>query len=86
MKEHYYDRLGKATVKLELARIGYEREIKVVAEKLLNEDASLHGPIIDRIVALRVALEEMVDEAKYFKAKYQEECDKEVDTNADIRK
>ena len=85
MKEHYYERLGKATVKLELARIGYEREIKVVAQKLLTEDASHHGPIIDRIIALREAIDEMVDEANYYRSKYHEECEREGVENADIR-
>lgn len=77
MKDYYYERLCNATVKLELARFGYESKMKVLATKLQNEDASLHGPIIDRINALRKAIDELTEEVMSCKAKWQEACDKE---------
>lgn len=82
MKDFYYGRLEQATLKLELARIGYDRKMKILATKLMNEDASLHVPIIDAICEMRDALDNMIGEAKYYKAKYQEECDKEGAENA----
>ena len=85
MKDYYYEKLGKATLKLRLARMGYESEMDVLANKLLNTDSSMHGPIIDRINELREAINEMIEDAEDYKAKYQAECDKEVETNADIR-
>lgn len=86
MKDYYYEKLGKATLKLRLARIGYEREMEVLATKLLNTDSSMHGPIIDRINELRVAINELIEDAESYKAKYQAECDKEGAKDADIRK
>lgn len=85
MKEYYYEKYQKATLRLELARVGYERKMKVLGIKLSKTDASLHGPIIEAICNLRTAIDEMVDEARSYKAKYQEECAKEGETNADIR-
>jgi hypothetical protein len=78
MKQYYYEKMQKATLKLEIARVGYHRKMDTLASKLLKDDASLHGPIVEAIVELRKALDEMVAEALDYKAKYQAECDKEA--------
>lgn len=77
MKQYYFEKMEQATLKLELARIGYERKMKVLASKLINEDTSLHGPIVEAISELHAVLDEMVLEAKEYKAKYQAEFEKE---------
>ena len=77
MEEFYYEKYENSALKLELAKVGYERNMKVLATKLQNEDEIYHGPIIEAIKNLRTALDEMIAEAKYFKAKYHEACEKE---------
>lgn len=77
MKQYYFEKMEQATLKLELARIGYERKMKVLASKLINEDISLHGPIVEAISELHAVLDEMVSEAKEYKARYQAEFEKE---------
>lgn len=77
MKDFYYKKLQESTLKLELARLGYRSKIKVLASKLAKQDDSLHDPILEAIKEMRTALAEMVEDALYYKGKYQEECEKE---------
>lgn len=84
MKQYYYEKLEKATLKLALARVGYERDMKVLASKLEMAEESMHGPIIKQMCELRSVLDEMIEEAKDYKAKWQEECEKEGAVNAEV--
>lgn len=77
MKQYYLEKFEQATLKLKLARIGYEREMGNLAWKLANSVDTMHGPIIEEITKMQRALDEMVAEAKEYKAKYQAECEKE---------
>jgi hypothetical protein len=77
MKEYCEKQFRKSTLKLELARIGYESKIKELANELYEKDASLHEPIIEAINELRTAINEMVEDADYDKARYQTACETE---------
>lgn len=77
MKEYYSKQFRKSALKLELARIGYESKIKVLATKLYEDDASLHEPILEAINELRTAIKEMEEDAKDYKVRFQEACAKE---------
>ena len=78
MKQYYYEKLEEATTKLALLRVGYEREMKMLASELANSVESMHPLIIEKITKIRHALDAMIEEAKDYKAKYQAECDKEA--------
>lgn len=82
MKEYYRKEHHKATLKLELAKVGYESKMKELATRLIEEDASHYDSIINSICALRSVIEDMADDARHYKVKYLEEFDKEVAKDA----
>lgn len=84
MKEFYLNQRRKAVLKLELAKIGYERKMKELAHELSKEDASRLDPIINRINDLREVLKEMVEDVEIYTSKYQAECEKAVEKNAEV--
>jgi hypothetical protein len=82
MKGYYFEKFSRATLMLQLARVGYDAEMKQLATRLITDDELMHDSIIKSIMELRSVLNEMVDEAEGYRAKYQAECDKEVEENA----
>lgn len=82
MKEYYRKEYEKHTLMVELAKVGYDSKMKLLANKLCVTDESYHGPIIEVITDMREALDEMIAKADHYKAKWQEECEKEETENA----
>jgi hypothetical protein len=86
MKQYYYDQMQKSILKYEIASIGYTSKMKELATLLINDDELFHGDTIKKINALREVFDEVIAEVESYKAKYHEECDKEVAQDESIRK
>ena len=77
MKDYYYEKLGEATLKVELAMVGYSRKMSDLARRLINDDECDHRSIIEKITELRDALDDMQEEARRYKGLYLAELEKE---------
>ena len=82
MKQYYYEQLQMSILKYELAQVGYESRMKELATQLITEDEINHGPIIEKINALREALDDFVAETQRCSAMYNAEREKEVAKDA----
>lgn len=81
MKDYYFEKMNKAQLAVDLADVGYRSRLLRLAGELSNCDSAAVGAIVDELNRLREVFEDLVSDVEHYRAKYQEELDKESEPN-----